>query len=31
VGAWAIQKGFTYAMCDAHKQDALLPGKSFED
>jgi N4-(beta-N-acetylglucosaminyl)-L-asparaginase len=28
VGAWAIQKGFTYAICDAAKQDALLPGKS---
>ncbi|HEX7758530.1 MAG TPA: N(4)-(beta-N-acetylglucosaminyl)-L-asparaginase [Caulobacteraceae bacterium] len=29
VGAWSIQKGFTYAMCDARKQDALLPGMSF--
>lgn len=28
VGAWAIQNGFTYALCDAAKQDALLPGKS---
>lgn len=24
----AIQNGFTYAICDAAKQDALLPGKS---
>jgi N4-(beta-N-acetylglucosaminyl)-L-asparaginase len=31
VGAWAIQKGFTYALCDAGKQDALMPGPSFED
>ncbi|PTS87001.1 N(4)-(beta-N-acetylglucosaminyl)-L-asparaginase, partial [Caulobacter sp. HMWF009] len=29
VGAWAIQKGFSYALCDAGKQDALLPGASF--
>jgi len=29
VGAWSIQKGFTYALCDARKQDALLPGNSF--
>ncbi len=29
VGAWAIQKGFSYALCDAAKQDALLPGDSF--
>ncbi|HEV7778407.1 MAG TPA: N(4)-(beta-N-acetylglucosaminyl)-L-asparaginase [Luteibacter sp.] len=29
VGAWAIQKGFSYAVCDATKQDALIPGKSF--
>jgi N4-(beta-N-acetylglucosaminyl)-L-asparaginase len=29
VGAWAIQKGFSYAVCDAQKQDALIPGKSF--
>ena len=28
VGAWAIQKGFSYAICDAAKQDALIPGKS---
>lgn len=25
VGAWAIQKGFRYAVCDAGKQDALFP------
>ena len=29
VGAFAIQKGFTYAVCDAGKQDRLLPGKSL--
>jgi len=28
VGAWAIQKGFSYAVCDAKKQDTLIPGKS---
>jgi N4-(beta-N-acetylglucosaminyl)-L-asparaginase len=28
VGAWAIQKGFSYAVCDAKKQDSLIPGKS---
>jgi N4-(beta-N-acetylglucosaminyl)-L-asparaginase len=28
VGAWAIQKGFSYALCDARKQDALLPSGS---
>ena len=28
VGAWAIQKGFTYALCDGARQDALLPGPS---
>ena len=28
VGAWAIQKGFSYAVCDANKQDTLIPGKS---
>ncbi|MEO6688907.1 MAG: N(4)-(beta-N-acetylglucosaminyl)-L-asparaginase [Dokdonella sp.] len=27
-GAWAIQKGFSYAVCDARKQDALIPAKS---
>lgn len=29
VGAWSIQKGFSYALCDRAKQDGLLPGKSF--
>ena len=29
VGAWAIQTGFTYALCDAERQDRLLPGASF--
>lgn len=28
VGAWAIQKGFSYAVCDARKQDALLAARS---
>jgi N4-(beta-N-acetylglucosaminyl)-L-asparaginase len=29
VGAWALQKGFTYAVCDARKLDALLPAPSI--
>jgi len=29
VGAWSIQKGFTYALCDGARQDVLLPGQSF--
>jgi N4-(beta-N-acetylglucosaminyl)-L-asparaginase len=29
VGAWAIQKGFSYALCDGAGQDGLLPGESF--
>ncbi|MFZ0268945.1 N(4)-(beta-N-acetylglucosaminyl)-L-asparaginase [Caulobacter sp.] len=29
VGAWSIQKGFSYALCDADKQDRLLAGESF--
>lgn len=29
VGAWSIQKGFTYALCDAASQDRLLAGESF--
>jgi N4-(beta-N-acetylglucosaminyl)-L-asparaginase len=29
VGAWSIQQGFTYALCDERKQDTLLPGRSF--
>ncbi len=28
VGAFAIQPGFSYAVCDAAKQDGLLPAKS---
>jgi len=28
VGAWAIQKGFSYAVCDARKRDALIPSSS---
>jgi N4-(beta-N-acetylglucosaminyl)-L-asparaginase len=28
VGAWAIQDGFSYAICDAKKQDTLIPAKS---
>lgn len=28
VGAWAIQKGFSYAVCDARQQDALIPAQS---
>ena len=27
-GAWALQPGFSYALCDATKQDALLPAQS---
>ncbi len=28
VGAWAIQKGFSYAVCDARRPDALIPAGS---
>lgn len=28
VGAYAIQRGFSYAVCDANKQDALIPAQS---
>lgn len=28
VGAWAIQKGFKYAVCDAEKRDALIAAQS---
>lgn len=28
VGAWAIQSGFSYAVCDAQRQDGLLPSPS---
>jgi N4-(beta-N-acetylglucosaminyl)-L-asparaginase len=29
VGAWALQKDFSYAVCDARKQDALLSATSL--
>jgi N4-(beta-N-acetylglucosaminyl)-L-asparaginase len=28
VGAWAIQHGFSYAVCDEKKQDGLIPSQS---
>ncbi|WP_246229435.1 hypothetical protein [Mucilaginibacter humi] len=28
-GAYALHKGFTYAVCDSKKQDLIIPGKSF--
>jgi N4-(beta-N-acetylglucosaminyl)-L-asparaginase len=28
-GAYAIQKGFSYAVCNAEQQDLLIPGKSY--
>jgi len=28
-GAFAIQKGFSYAVCNARQQDLLIPGKSY--
>ncbi|WP_266167927.1 N(4)-(beta-N-acetylglucosaminyl)-L-asparaginase [Dyella subtropica] len=28
IGAWAIQPGFSYAVCDAAKQDGLVPARS---
>jgi N4-(beta-N-acetylglucosaminyl)-L-asparaginase len=28
-GAYAIQKGFSYAVCNAARQDLLIPGKSY--
>ena len=28
-GAYAIQKGFTYAVCDSQKQDLVIKGKSY--
>lgn len=28
-GAYAIQKGFSFAVCDEKQQDLLIPGKSF--
>jgi len=29
VGAWAVQKGFTYATCDAQSQTRITPSESF--
>jgi N4-(beta-N-acetylglucosaminyl)-L-asparaginase len=31
IGAWAVQKGFTYAVCDASDQTALRYSKSFQE
>ena len=31
IGAWAVQKGFTYAVCDASDQTALRYSKSFHE
>jgi N4-(beta-N-acetylglucosaminyl)-L-asparaginase len=31
IGAWAVQKGFTYAVCDASDQTALHHSKSFQE
>lgn len=28
-GAFALQKGFSFAVCNAQKQDLLIPGKSY--
>ena len=28
-GAYAIQKGFSFAVCNAEKQDLVIPGKSY--
>jgi N4-(beta-N-acetylglucosaminyl)-L-asparaginase len=28
-GAYAIQEGFSYAVCNAHKQDILIKGESY--
>ncbi|MNY55632.1 N(4)-(Beta-N-acetylglucosaminyl)-L-asparaginase precursor [compost metagenome] len=28
-GAYAIQKGFSYAVCTSQKNDLLIPGKSY--
>jgi len=28
-GAYAIQKGFTYAVCDKKSQDLIIKGESF--
>jgi N4-(beta-N-acetylglucosaminyl)-L-asparaginase len=29
VGAWAIQKGFSYSLCDQTSQDRIVPGEAF--
>jgi N4-(beta-N-acetylglucosaminyl)-L-asparaginase len=29
VGAWAIQKGFSYSLCDQTSQDRVVPGEAF--
>src|SRR5581483_7491385 len=29
VGAWAIQKGFSYSLCDQSSQDRVVPGQAF--
>jgi N4-(beta-N-acetylglucosaminyl)-L-asparaginase len=29
VGAWAIQKGFSYSLCDQAAQDRIVPGQAF--
>ena len=29
VGAWAIQKGFSYSLCDQTSQDRVVPGQAF--
>jgi N4-(beta-N-acetylglucosaminyl)-L-asparaginase len=29
VGAWAIQKGFSYSLCDQTSQDRIVPGQAF--
>jgi N4-(beta-N-acetylglucosaminyl)-L-asparaginase len=31
IGAWAVQNGFTYAVCDASDQTALRNSKSFQE
>jgi N4-(beta-N-acetylglucosaminyl)-L-asparaginase len=31
IGAWAVQKGFTYAVCDSSDQGALHDSHSFND
>ncbi len=28
-GAWAIQKGFSYSLCDQTSQDRIVPGQAF--